>query len=244
MWFGQLNCTPDWGLPMPRVACGVLAAVLVILLSAGCARTTMTSMPSPELRGRTYHSIIVFAQIEDLGLRAQMEDRFVEQADQTSPDTGIVWSESAQKFIPRPGSPRFRALKMIASHRVFYPGRDYSSDEVTSIMRTNGIDASLVISPRESGSIEGYVPPTYTSRCTSFNALNGCSQVTTTSSGGFSYSNPWQTFSAKLYDAADGQIVWISTATSTGNAFARTADLVQSMADKTVERLAADKMIQ
>ncbi|MFI5399294.1 MAG: hypothetical protein ACHQ9S_27510 [Candidatus Binatia bacterium] len=108
-------------------------------------------------------------------------------------------------------------------------------------MQQNGIDATLVISPGESGSTEEYIPPTYSTRCTSFNSTFGCR---TTQTGGGSYSKPWAVFSAQLFDAANGEAVWIATATSKGDAFAHSADLVRSMADKTLERLKADRVVR
>ncbi len=135
--------------------------------------------------------------------------------------------------------------RFVPSHAVFLPGRDYSSDQVMAAMREDQIDATLVIAPGATGSTQGYVPPTYTTSCTGYDIYSGCSQaMTTTSSGDYSLSKPWAQFSAKLFDAANGQLEWVATAFSTGNGFARSADLVRSMADKTLERLLADKVVQ
>jgi len=213
---------------------------------AGCAHTSMTSLPAPDLRGRSYHSILVVAQIADLGLKLAMEDRFhsvreqqcIQELRGAGIGTGTPQADSAMTACLR------IHFQFVPSHSVFFPGRDYSSEQVVAAMRQNGIDAELVITPGEAGSAQSYVPPTYTTRCTSYDIFSGCSQTTTTSSGGSSYSKPWAQFSARLFDAADGQAVWVATATFGGNRFAQTSDLVQSMADKTLERLIADKVIQ
>ena len=42
----------------------------------GCASTSMSSLPSPELAGRTFHTILVVAAFADLGIRRDTEDRF------------------------------------------------------------------------------------------------------------------------------------------------------------------------
>jgi hypothetical protein len=213
---------------MSRINRCVLTAAAVIV--AGCAHTAMTSMPAPDLRGRAFHSVLVFAQIADLGLRQTMESRFVALTSDSS-----WWRDSAGVTVP--------THTMVPSYQVFFPGRDYTSDQITATLRRYGIDATLVITPGERGSTEGFVPPTYTTRCSSFSIAYGCQQTTTTTIGGFSYAKPWQEFSAKLYDASTGEEEWIATATSSGNVFAHTSDLVQSMADKTMERLIADGII-
>lgn len=216
------------GVPMGRIVRCVLTGA--VMLVAGCAHTAMTSMPAPDLRGRAFHSVLAFAQVADLGLRRAMENRLVELTSDSS-----WWRDSAGVTV--------RTHTMVPSYRVFFPGRDYTSDEIAATLRQYGIDATLVITPGERGSTEGFVPPTYTTRCSSFSLTYGCQQTTTTTVGGFSYSKPWQEFSVKLFDAATGQEVWIATATSSGDAFAHTSDLVQSMADKTIDRLIADRVI-
>ena len=87
-------------------------------------------------------------------------------------------------------------------------------------------------------------PPTYTSGCTIWTPTYGCSQVTTTQTGGYSYQKLWAQFTAQLYDATTGAGVWVASATTGGNAFASAVTLVHSMADKTIERLTQDGVIR
>jgi hypothetical protein len=199
-----------------RSRLGLLSWTLVAL---GCARTSMSSMPSPELRGRSFRHILVVASLADLGLRRDMELRVASHGDTGKYD-----------FIP--------------SHQVFFPGRQYSNEEVTSLLRQHRIDATLVISPGDVGSTSGYVPPTYTSGCTVWSSTQGCTQVTTTQTGGYAYNKPWAQFTASLYDANTGTTIWVATATTGGNAFAKSATLVRSMADKTAARLLEDGIIK
>ena len=204
--------------------CSLLVAAS---LGAGCiASTGMTSMPSPEIAGRSFRSILVVAEIEDLGLKLRMEDRVAE---------GMV----------QPGiHERLPGVRFVPGYTVFFPGREYTGDEVLALLRQNEIDATLVFTPGEAGSNNYYIPPTYTTRCSAYTATGGCSSVSTTQSGALSYSKPWQQFSARVFNASNGRLDWIATATSGGNAFARTADLVVSMADETLERLYADKVVR
>jgi hypothetical protein len=214
----------------------------------------MTSIPAPDLHGRTFHSVLVVAQIADLGLRLAMEDRFtslrvpLELCEEVVSGTGYAdpsKRDSTRAACAKRNADRVaRATRFVPSHSVFFAGREYSSEQVVAALRQNGIDGTLVIIPGEAGSSQTYVPPTYTTQCTGFSPYSGCTQVTTTTAGGSSYSKPWVQFSAKLYDAANGEGVWVATATTGGNAFAQSVDLVRSMADKTRERLLADRVIQ
>jgi hypothetical protein len=185
---------------------------------AACATTSMNSLPSPELGGRTFHHILVVAAFADLGIRRETEDRFA-AAD----------SEGDFVFVP--------------SYQVFFPGRQYTTEEAGGLLRKYHIDATLVIFPGQGGGTSGYVPPTYTSGCRVWTTTGGCSQVTTTQTGGYSYQKPWAQFTAQLYDATTGAGVWVASATTGGNAYASAITLVHSMADKTIERLMEDGVI-
>src|SRR5713101_7575382 len=182
---------------------------------AGFARTSLSSMPSPDLGGRHYHNILVVAAFADLGIRRETEDRFMSAS-----------SEGHFRFVP--------------SYQVFFPGRQYTPEETGALLRKYEIDATLVIFPGQSGATSGYVPPTYTSGCTVWSPTYGCSQVTTTQTGGYSYQKLWAQFTAQLFDATTGAGVWVASATTGGNAFASAVTLVHSMADKTIERLIED----
>jgi hypothetical protein len=186
---------------------------------AGCARTSMSSIPSPELRGRSFHNILVVASFADLGIRRETEDRFA-----TSSSKGHF------RFVP--------------SYQVFFPGRQYTPEETRGMLKQYQIDATLVVFPGQAGATAGYVPPTYTSGCTMWNSETGCTQVTTTQTGGYSYAKPWAEFTAQLYDVVTGTAMWVASATTGGNAFAKATTLVHSMADKTVQRLVDDQVIR
>src|SRR5437016_12848237 len=191
----------------------------IVFSLAACATTSMNSLPSPELGGRSFHNILVVAAFADLGIRRETEDRFA-AAD----------SEGDFQFVP--------------SYQVFCPGRQYTPEETGALLRKYEIDATLVIFPGQGGATSGYVPPTYSSGCTVWSSTGGCSQVTTTQSGGYSYRKPWAQFTAQLYDATSGTGVLVASATTGGNAYARAVTLVHSMADKTIERLTEDGIIR
>jgi hypothetical protein len=183
-----------------------------------CASTTMSSMPAPELQGRVFHTILVIAAFDEIGLLRATEDRF-----------------ATQNVAER--------VRFVPSYQLFFPGRQYSPEQSAGLLRQYQVEAVLVVSVRQAGANNYYVPPTYTTGCTAWNPVYGCAQTTTTQTGGGSYQKPWAQFSAQLYDATSGAPVWIATATTGGNALATDITLVQSMADKTVSRLFQDRVI-
>ena len=197
---------------------GAWTVARIALGIAACATTSMNSLPSPELGGRTFHNLLVVAAFADLGIRRETEDRLA------AADSGGDF-----KFVP--------------SYQVFFPGRQYTPEETGALLTKYHIDATLVIFPSQAGATSGYVPPTYTSGCTVWSPTGGCSEVTTTQTGGYSYQKPWAQFTAQLYDPTTGQTVWMASATTGGNAFASAVTLVHSMADKTVQRLMQDNVI-
>lgn len=190
----------------------------VVFSVMACASTTMSSMPATELQGRVLHNILVIAAFDDIGIMRATEDRF------------------ATASVPA-------NISFVRSYQVFFPGRQYTAEESAALLRQHSIEGVLVISVRQSGENSYYVPPTYVSGCTAWNPMYGCSQATTTAIGGGSYKKPWARFTAQLYEADAGVLVWVASAATGGNALATSLTLVQSMADETMAHLAADGVI-
>lgn len=201
-----------------------LGSIAFVAFFAACATnrtiesaTSMSSMVAPELHGRVFHTILVHGAFEDLGILKAVENHFV---DASTPEV---------RFVP--------------SYRVLFPGRSYTESQVTDILRDNNIEAVLVISARQAGTTSYYVPPTYKTGCSVWSPLLGCTQVTSRPSGGGTYNLPWAQFNAQVYDISTGLNVWIATASTGGTSLATNLDLVESMADTTLERLAADRVV-
>lgn len=193
-------------------------ACTALVLAAGCASTALTSLPAPEAQGRIFHHVLVVAAVADLDLRQTTELRLA--------------SHSISG-----------AFDLVPGYTILFPGREYTKEEVASVLRAHNIDATLVIQPSAAGATPVYVPPTYVTSCTSWNAATGCGQTATTQVSGGDYALPWERFVASLYDAATGNSIWIATATTKGNIFADDQTLANSMADETVARLIADGLL-
>lgn len=224
---------------MRIASAGALAALVVVL--AGCASTSMTTFVDPALAGRRYGKVMVHVASSDLALRKQIEARGVERLQDI-------------------GAPAASALDL------FFPGREYSADELLTTLKTNGVEAVLLIRSAVSGSTAQYIPPTYhttsqssgvatttgyasgsatTRGNTTYGSAYGTSTTTgvargtstTTVSGGHNVYKPWARFTVELIDVSTGKAVWRAQGDSSGNAFNDQEDLWQSVADNAVGEL-------
>lgn len=199
---------------------GLIAAAL-----SGCSMTStsISSMVAPE-GITTYHKVAVDFPLNSLGMRQNAEQRFqdiyeVVRRDSRSSDT---------VFVP--------------SHKLMFPGRTYSQAEMDSVFTKHAVQAVLSISLGESGEDKGYVQGTTSTYCTQYTYYR-CSATSSSTSGGYDYSKPWTTYTARLYDAKTHAVMWVGSGGSGGNAFSSGTDLVLSIADKTVEQLIKDGLI-
>jgi hypothetical protein len=189
-----------------------------LLLTVACASASISSIVAPESVGHTYHRVLVLAPFGDIGMR-----RFVEESFE-------AWSQdSGTKFLP--------------AYRLLFPGRSYTAAEVAQVLRTNGIDATLLLEPESSGTSTTYIPPTYKVTCTQWMSGTGCTQAQSTSSGGTQVSKPWATFSAKLFDANTGAVAWIATGSGGGSAFTDESNVYKAIANSTVRQLGIDHLV-
>jgi len=195
-------------------------AALALISSAtlvACVQTSLTAIKSPELGARQFSSVVVFVKLRDLNLRRQAEDAF------------------AQLSTKR--------THFVQAYTLFFPGQTYSNEQIAEIIASKNMDATLVISLDKAGTETTQTPADETSTCTS--EVNGvCEQVSTTGSGGHEISKPWASYSIRLTDAKTGQVAWVASTNSGGNAFSSQSDLLESVAQNAVQKLTADSVIR
>lgn len=194
--------------------------VLVVMSIGGCASTRMTSKVDPVVVERPFRKILVHASFNDLEAREVAEDKLCAEMQNVS------------------------VCECAKSVQLFFPGRQYSAEEAAEILLNAGIDGVLILQPTGSGTNSHYVPPT--SRTTSSARVSGNSifgSSTTTTSGGYSVSKPWETYEASLYFVDSGDVVWYATAKASGNRYADAHDLIRSASAKAVEKLLGDRAI-
>ncbi|MBK8167855.1 MAG: hypothetical protein IPK64_18065 [bacterium] len=200
--------------------CGSLLLLGVFLAIAGCASTKMTSRVDPAIVGNPFRKILVHGNFQDLDNREVAEDKLCEK----------IAAVSVSECV--------RALDL------FFPGRQYSSEEMMQVLAANGIDGVLVVQPTNSGTQSSYIPQTsHTTGSASVAGNSVFGSSTTTTSGGYSISKPWATYASSLYSVERGNVVWYATAQSSGNAYASWHDLIRSACGKTIDKLANDGAI-
>lgn len=197
---------------------------ITILFLSGCASTKMTSFKDPDYQQATFSRILVLANTNDLQDRKKLESQLVEE---------------------------FSYYKIFAleSYKLFPPTRDLSDEDKVELLLKNNIDALISIDVGESGTNEVYVPQTSSETKTKGkvnvygNTANYKEKSTTTYYGGYTLSKPWAEFETRLYDISNGQMAWIASSYTGGNAYANRNTVINSYCEKTVEQLREDKII-
>lgn len=191
-------------------------ALLAICVSAGCmASTKVSSLPAPNSDGAQYHRVLVNYPTSDIDWKTTTEDAFVAK------DAAFV-----------------------ASYKLFFPGRTYDNEEVAAIDKENGIDGLLIVSSGETGISTVTMPSqTNTSCAAAANGTAAAAACSTTQSGGQTYRRPWANWTAKMWNVRTGEVVWISSASSRGNAYANWHTVMHSMVGSVVDKLRNDHVI-
>ena len=211
----------------PRFALGkmLVALAVVSVIAAGCARTSITSRVSEELRHRRYYTIFIIAAIHDLELKDAMEDKI---------------SKSLDGY----------GIRSFQDNEEFFPGTTYLLKDYSYFFKQRRVDGVLVVVPVAYGTAQAYIPPTTTSethgslRSDGFGGFYYEGSTESSTSGGYNVSKPWAEFMATLYDARQGDAVWYATANTKGNALASNKTLVRSMGGKTVKQLHEDGLLE
>jgi len=200
----------------------IIFSVLDICIIS-CAWTSMNSQISPECSGRQYRKILVFVDLYDLGDRQSAEIRIKDEL----ADFGVG---------------------CLTAHELFFAGRSYSENEMVDLLDRNEVEAVLIIDPYATGESKSYIPPSTRTKTEGtvregFFGYTFQTKSRTTTSGGYYVSKPWARFTLRLFDAKTGEVVWIASARSRGNAFASWNTLMNSVAVKTVEQLNNDDLL-
>jgi len=195
--------------------------ISLLFLITGCASTDMTSEANPDITTHHYETILAVGYFGSLELRKDAENELCED---------IVGDTTT---------------KCIESNSVFFPGETYSAEDTSKKLAALHVDAVLTIRPIGSGTSSAYIPPTTYATGTAHaygNTVTGT--ATSQTFGGFSVHKPWENLEITLYSIADKKIAWYATGQSHGNAHASWDDLIESAADKCVDKLLDDGVLQ
>jgi len=197
---------------------------LSLIILVGCASTRMTSFTDPDYQKAEFKRILVVANTNDLEDRQKLESKMVEEFS----NIGVFALES---------------------FRLFPPTRELTDEDKVELLLKNDIDAFISISVGESGVREVYVPQTSSTTKTKGNVnvygntATYKEKSTTTYQGGYTLNKPWAEFETQLYDVSNGQMAWIATSFTGGNAYANRNTVIDSYCGKTVDQLLEDKLI-
>lgn len=196
-----------------------------LLFLFGCASTRMTSFKDPDYQNTKFKRILVVANTNDLEVRQKLEFKMVE-----------AFSEAG--------------VYALESYKLFPPTRELTDEEKVDLLLKNDIDAFLLISVGESGVSEVYVPQTSSTTKTKGevnvygNTARYKEKSKTTYQGGYTLYKPWAEFETKLYDVSNGQMAWIASSFTGGNAYANRNTVINSYCGKTVDQLLEDRLIE
>lgn len=130
-----------------------------------------------------------------------------------------------------------KGVSATPSVSIIPPTRNPSKEEIVAKLREGGYDALLLVDLTDSYQ-ENVTMPGYAT------TLWGKSGAVTTYSGGNTASKPRTKFRIQLLDVASQQNVWVSSTFTTGNVWAGTETMAQSLAEKTVNKLTDDGLIK
>lgn len=142
-------------------------------------------------------------------------------------------------------------VQILRGLELFPPTRKYSYDEKEKIITNKGADALLIVSVDNRAISQTYIPPTYhpgtsTSTISGFGNFATIKTETTPGyvSGGYNISKPAISVSVSLiHNTKNKETIWLAKGYSDGNAFASFSNLIVSVAEKTVEKLAKEGLI-
>ncbi len=196
-----------------------LLAVIIFYLSR-CASTTLNTIKNPEFSQVKFRKILVVAPFSDIGLRRQTENAFIAQFNLSG-----VNAISGIELIP--------------------PVKDYDEQELLKILEQNNIDGVLVVALQDYWTSQVYIPKRSSSQGSA--SLYGSSlyyQSYTQEYGGYYISKPRVKFEIRLFDRKSGEVAWLATSFTKGDAFADYNTLVNSLAKEVVKKLREENVIE
>jgi len=198
----------------------VAVAALSLTVIAGCASTKVTSVRDPAFQGRQFQRVVVAAPFTDLDKKAATENEFVRDL-------------------------QARGVQAVAAMVALPPTRTYSNDEISAALKRMGADGVLFVTLTDFATTTTYVPGSTTTTGSAYATGNTVNWTATTRQDpGYYIHKPRVAFEMKLVDAASGNVAWLGTSFTKGNAFAGWGTLMGSLAGETVDKMVADGVVR
>jgi len=187
-----------------------ISLLLFIQFVTRCATTSLSSIMNSNYYNCRIERVMVVALFSDLGYRKTAEENFV-------------------KKLP---------CDAWCSVNIMPPFKDYTSEEIEKILKFYHIDGILMITLEDFWTSETYVPKSYEEEGSAYFSGDYLKyKATTKESGGYYISKPRVKFDIRLHDAKSGEIIWMTTSTTKGNAFANFGTLINSLAASVAKEL-------
>ena len=113
-----------------------ICLLMMISILSGCASTKMTSMANPQTIERNINKVLVHGDIQNLEYRRLAEEKLCKELT------------------------RNVECECLESSQVFFPGEEYSVEQIASRLNELQVDAVLTLQPTGSGITSKYVPQT------------------------------------------------------------------------------------
>jgi hypothetical protein len=196
------------------------AAIPILLFLYSCAHTKITSVVDPDFRNASYSKVLIISTFSDLLYKEIIEKSF------------------ENSFLDN-------KILSIAGSNILPPTREYSNEEISAILKSNGIDGILVLGLEDYWESIGYVPQSSTVQGSAYIVGNSIQYAQQKKNyGGFYLSKPRVIFESRLFDAKTGNLVWRSSSLTRGNAFANFSTLANSLSESTVDKLLKDRILK
>lgn len=200
----------------------ILPAVCLLLVS--CVSTRITSVTDPQYKSFIIDKVVVVMNTSDLDLKIKIESYLVSELNKK----GVI---------------------AYTGYDVLPPTRNYSENDLKAAFAKNNIDSILFIAIAEMGysqqTMTTYQP--YTSQGTITRMGSNQYQYSMQTQGGpqtHTITKPRLNVITQLFDAKNGNKIWMSTARSSGNAFASINDTFKDYGIEIVKKLQADHLIE
>jgi len=197
----------------------VILLMLIAVYLMGCASTKISTVRNPESYNTKFENILVIVPFTDIGLRRQTEEIFVSKFNSSD-------------------------MKALSSLELMPPIKDYSDQELMNILDKNKVDGILTVALKDYWTSESYVPKSSSTQGSA--NLYGNSlyyRSYTQQYGGYYVSKPNVSFETRLFDRRSGEVAWLVSSTTSGNAFADYGNLASSLAKKVVSELKKEDML-
>lgn len=194
--------------------------MFMILSLLGCASTDLRTVKNPELYQANFKKLLIVAPFTDMNLRMQTEEIFGKEFNLLHVNT-----VTSIKLIP--------------------PVKNYGDEDLKNILEQNNIDGILVVGFQDYWTSQAYIPKSSSTQGTA--SLYGNSlyyQSYTKEFGGYYVKKPRVKFEIRLFDRKSGQVAWLATSFTKGNAFADYEDLINDLAEEVVKKLVKESVVK